>query len=265
MTNKEYREKKGISKSALWEIRKSPLHFKWKMEHPQADTPALIFGRASHKWILEEETFHEEFAICPNVGRRTKDGKMQYETFLLESNGKDVIAQADFEQIQAMKTELLKNEMVVNLLQGEKEVSLFGVDELTGEKIKARPDILTEIGDQLIIVDYKSCESAKTEDFMRSALNYGYHVQVAMYSEVVKQNCGKEPIFIFVAQEKKEPFATNILQADKYFTQYGYDVFRELIGIYHDCKISNNWYGFEGNFNQVNNLTLPDWLLKRME
>ena len=55
MTNEEYRNERGISKSALWEIRKSPLHFKWKMEHPQEDTPALIFGRAVHKWVLEEE------------------------------------------------------------------------------------------------------------------------------------------------------------------------------------------------------------------
>lgn len=265
MTNKEYREREGISKSALWEIRKSPLHFKWKQEHPQEDTPSLLFGRASHKWILEEETFFDEFAICPNVDRRTKDGKAQFETFLLQSSAKDVITEKDFEQIKAMKTELLKNEMVVNLLKGEKEVSLFGVDELTGEKIKARPDILTEISEQLIVVDYKSCDSAETEAFMRSALKYGYHLQDAMYTEVVKQNYGKEPIFIFIAQEKIEPYAVNILQADKYFYQHGYDTFRELIGIYHSCKETNNFYGYETSFNQVNNLTLPEWLLKRME
>ena len=117
----------------------------------------------------------------------------------------------------------------------------------------------------MIIVDYKSCESAETDAFMRSALNYGYHLQVAMYSEVVKQNYGKEPIFIFIAQEKVEPYATNILQADQYFHQYGVDTFRELIGVYHSCKESGNWYGLEGNFNQVNNLSLPEWLLKKVE
>ena len=85
-----------------------------------------------------------------------------------------------------------------------------------------------------------------------------------MYSEVVKQNYGKEPIFIFIAQEKVEPYAVNILQADQYFHQYGVDTFRELIGIYHQCKVSGNWYGLEGNFNQVNNLSLPDWMLRRI-
>ena len=265
MTNKEYREKRGISKSSLWEIRKSPLHFKWKMEHPQEDTTALIFGRASHKWILEEETFFDEFAITPICDKRTKEGKETWTNFELKSVGKDLVKAEDFEIMKTMKAELLKNEMAVNLLAGEKEVSLFGVDELTGEKIKARPDILTEIGDTLIVVDYKSCESAETDAFMRSALNYGYHLQVAIYTEVVRQNFHKEPIFIFVAQEKKEPFAVNILKADEYFTQYGIDTFRELIGIYHDCKQTGNWYGYESVFNQVSNLTLPDYLLKRME
>ena len=265
MTNKEYREHDGISKSELWEIRKSPLHFKWKMEHPQEDTPALIFGRASHKWILEEETFFDEFAIAPICDKRTKEGKETWNSFELASVGKDLVKAEDFEIMKAMKTELLKNEMAVKLLSGQKETSLFGIDELTGEKIKARPDILTEIGDTLIVADYKSCESAETDAFMRSALNYGYHLQVAMYSEVVKQNHGKEPIFIFIAQEKAEPYATNILQADQYFHQYGVDTFRELIGIYHSCKESGNWYGLEGNFNRVNNLSLPEWLLKKVE
>ena len=265
MTNKEYREHEGISKSALWEIRKSPLHFKWKMEHPQEDTPALIFGRAVHKWVLEEDDFYNEFIILPsNIDRRTKDGKEMYNCFMLKSAGKTILTESDFEIIRDMKAEIMKNEMAVNLLAGKKETSLFGTDELTGEKIKARPDILTEIGDTLIIVDYKSCESAETDAFTKSALSYGYHLQDAMYSEVVKQNYKKEPIFMFVAQEKKPPYAVNIFKTDEYFHQYGVDTFRELIGIYHSCKVSGNFYGYETSFNQVNNLSLPDWILKRM-
>ena len=136
ISNEEYRNERGISKSALWEIRKSPLHFKWKIEHPQEDTPALIFGRAVHKWVLEEETFFDEFAVAPICDKRTKDGKETWTNFELKSAGKDLVKAEDFEIIKDMKVELLKNEMIVNLLTGKKEVSLFGVDELTDEKIK---------------------------------------------------------------------------------------------------------------------------------
>ena len=57
MTNKEYRAHEEISKSSLQEIDKSPLHFRYKMDHPQTDTPALLFGRAVHKFVLEESDF----------------------------------------------------------------------------------------------------------------------------------------------------------------------------------------------------------------
>lgn len=35
MTNKEYRQDPGISRSDLFEMRKSPLHFQYQMTHPK--------------------------------------------------------------------------------------------------------------------------------------------------------------------------------------------------------------------------------------
>ena len=86
-----------------------------------------------------------------------------------------------------------------------------------------------------------------------------------MYSEGVKVNTGKEPLFVFIAIEKKPPYAINILQADKLLIRRGYDIFRELIGIYADCKKTDNWYGYLGKFNQINNLALPAYLAKEVE
>lgn len=75
MTNKEYRQDPGISRSDLFEMRKSPLHFQYQMTHPKEDTPALLFGRSLHKMILEPGDFESEFAVCPTVNRRTKAAK----------------------------------------------------------------------------------------------------------------------------------------------------------------------------------------------
>ena len=84
MTNKEYRQDPGISRSDLFEMRKSPLHFQYQMTHPKEDTPALLFGRALHKMILEPGDFESEFAVCPTVNRRTKAGQEQYAAFMAE-------------------------------------------------------------------------------------------------------------------------------------------------------------------------------------
>ena len=67
-------------------------------------------------------------------------------------------------------------------------------------------------------------------------------------------------MFVFVVIEKEPPFSVNILQADEAFVSHGYDVFRELIGTYHDCKASGNWYGFLGKYEVINKLDLPPWL-----
>ena len=44
MTEKEYRQHEGISRSQLWKIRESPEKFKYAMENPEEPTPALPGG-----------------------------------------------------------------------------------------------------------------------------------------------------------------------------------------------------------------------------
>ena len=55
MTEKEYREHPAISRSELWKLMESPQKFKWEKEHPETPTPALIFGQAFHKLVLQPE------------------------------------------------------------------------------------------------------------------------------------------------------------------------------------------------------------------
>ena len=86
-----------------------------------------------------------------------------------------------------------------------------------------------------------------------------------MYSEGVKKHYGVDPLFVFVVIEKKEPFAINVLQADENVLRRGYDLYRELLGIYHECKITNNWYGYLGESQIINSLSLPAWLAKEVE
>ena len=73
------------------------------------------------------------------------------------------------------------------------------------------------------------------------------------------------PSFVFIVIEKKTPYAINILQADKAFVLHGFDMFRELIGTYHECKTTGNWYGYLGKHNIINNLPLPAYLAKEIE
>ena len=41
MTEKEYRAAEGVNKSTLWNLRRSPAHYKYFLDHPQEDTAAF--------------------------------------------------------------------------------------------------------------------------------------------------------------------------------------------------------------------------------
>lgn len=265
MTEKEYRNHPAVSRSELWRIHESPQKFKFFKENPEKPTPALLFGQAFHKLALESETFFEEFAVAPDVDRRTKEGKQQWNDFVAASANKTVIPSEMYVQALVMCEVMMAEPLAAKLLNGAREVPFFWTDEQTGEICKCRADCFNTNYSQPIVVDVKSATDASTEAFTRDAIKYGYDFQAAMYSEGVACNISQKPLFVFIVVEKNPPYAVNILQADELFLRRGYYLFRDYIGIYHDCKQTGNWYGYLGKTNQINTLALPTWLAKEME
>ena len=259
MTNSDYRKAEGVSSSELKQMVKSPAHYRyWKDNPDDTDTPALLFGRACHKYVLETYDFYKEFAVAPNVDRRTKEGKEAWNKFLYDNWGKDVITEEQFEIIDAMRNAMLATPFVSKLINGEHEVSLFWTDEDTGIKCKCRPDSLN---DKLkIVIDYKTCDNAETQHFMRKAIDLGYDLQASYYLDGVKATTGLDCIFVFIAQEKKPPYAVNILQADDVFIRSGRQLYKDMLATYKECTETGNWWGYLGAENQINSLGVPKWL-----
>lgn len=265
MTEKEYRSHPAVSRSELWRIiTESPEKFRYYRDNPTPPTDALIFGQALHMSVLQPEIYADNFAAAPEADRRTKAGKTIWADFTAKNEGKTIISAEWQEKIEAMTAKLNADPFVRRLLSGEREKPFFWTDDLTGEECKCRVDCITEIGGAWFIVDIKTAEKAATDVFMRKSVDFGYPMQAAAYCEGVKRSSGLDCRFVFIAIEKEPPYAVNIMQADDVYTQYGYDIFREAIGIYHDCKINNNWYGYLGKFNNINVLGLPAYLAKEM-
>ena len=88
ISNKEYRAREGVSSTDLKKIAKSPAHFRYWKDNPEESTPALLFGRAVHKYVLEKDKFNDEFAVAPEVNKRTKEGKAQWLLFQDQNEGK---------------------------------------------------------------------------------------------------------------------------------------------------------------------------------
>ena len=268
-SNKNYHaNKESLSKSNLEKMKVCPQYFKWCLDNPQEPTEDLVVGSAFHKATLEQETFGQEFVVMPNINRRTKEGKEQYNLFVEASKGRGVITEEQYENILCMRKAVLENKYARVLLDGEHEKSFYAIDEMTGERIKARPDCYRFVQDRIVITDLKSCKSAMTDDFMRDVVKYGYDLQAYMYSYIVSQvtQVPMENIdFVFIAVEKKSPYLINILQADRFVFERGESLFRRYIGDYHDCKESGVWWGLNGRSGVINTLSLPNYLLNKGE
>lgn len=258
MTNDEYRSHEGVSRSELFQIAKSPLHFKYAQENPTERSAALTFGAACHKYILEADDFFNEYVIAPQVDRRTKEGKEKYNQFLAECGDREVISATDYDIITDMGDAIKANKAASELLyaDGAKyEQSFFWTDSMTGEAVKCRPDAMVEVDGKKYIIDYKTTTSCADGQFEWSARKYGYKLQAGMYREGVFQNTLDDYGFIFIAQEKDAPYAVRIYVCTEEFINEGYDQYRELLGIYHHCKETGIWYGYEGPTGEYTDLT----------
>lgn len=248
ISNKEYRSREGVSSSDLKKIAKSPAHYKYWKENPQEDTPALLFGRAAHKYVLETYDFYNEFAVAPLCDRRTKEGKATWDKFIAESEGKDVITEEQFKQIEDMRTAAYATPFVSKLLiNGEKELSFWGVDEETGLTIKCRPDCITELNGNHVLIDYKTAQDVENMKFCRDSIKFGYDLQLAMYREILRQNTGQDYMVVIIAQEKNPPYVTNVFQLSENYLRSGEEMYKEMLKVYKNCFETDNWHGYMKN------------------
>ena len=263
MTEQEYRTHPAISRSELWHMHESPEKFRWNKDHPPAPSDALLFGQYTHALLLEPDKVGDDFLVMPRLDTRTKIGKAEKDRLLEEcaATHRKLVPADMAELAQAMVEKCRSDPEVMALLDGVHEQPFFWVDEDTGEECKCRTDCLTTVDGIPTIIDYKTAQSAATHSFVRDIYKYGYHFQSGMYGTGVKQCLGLDrlPRFIFIVQEKKPPYSINRVEVSEEVIQYGVDLFREYIGIYHQCKEMDWWYGYNGVTGLNNEAPLLEW------
>ncbi len=252
-SNAEYHAADGISKSGLDLIHRSPAHYKAARHE---ETPALRFGSAFHCAVLEHDRFNETYTIIEG-DRRTKVVKDSIKE--AEAAGKIILAADDFNAIMGMTESVLKNPICAALLRDSlKEHSVFG--ELDGVRVKCRPDGWnTEKG---VLFDLKSTEDASPEGFARTVAKYRYHVQDAFYRHVIASatNCDADDLsFIFVAVEKKPPFAVALYTLDELAKLQGWVSAREDLRTFREASERDNWPGYSP---KIETLSLPRWAVE---
>lgn len=264
-TDQEYHSDKNyISKSGLAEIKTSPMHYKEGIEDETPEDEkkeALIFGSAYHCYILEPKKFEEEYYIFDDSKvyaalidkgfvspRSTKDYKQWVESEMQLIGEKKIIKKAMFDRIKAMKDRLFAHPYAKILLSnGRPEVGYMGTMETEAGiiNIKFKPDYIKDHKHQ--VIDLKTTRNASKKGFPKEAADHDYHIQAALYSDLMSKMEGenRDFTFIFIAQEKKKPYAFNLFEAGPKFIAQGRYEYEMLLQLYKYCVDNDTWPGYQ--------------------
>jgi hypothetical protein len=251
LTNAQYHKSPGISKSDLDLINVSPAHYLAKGKRKRDFSPALQFGTLFHSMILEPASclFH----VKPEGMNFAKvDGK----AWKADHLDLPIITQDDYASLMGMQEAVKNNADSSPLIHcdGVAEQSLFYRDD-GGFIRKCRPDWIP--ANRKCIVDLKSTECARADQFTKSILNFRYHVQAAWYLRIA-QGIGMDvESFIFVAVEKEPPYAVAVYELDEELLDYGRKEATRNWSAYVHAKTSGEWPSYGSGIKKIK---LPEYL-----
>lgn len=285
----EWTAAKGyISKSGLTALKVSPDHY--KNGEPYVETPDKIFGKMYHCFVLQPELFEKEYFVFDEQNaisaivtkahsegkdiqkpRATKEYKEWYEGQMSAADGKILVEMDDFNRMTAMKDKLMSHHYAKMLLtKGIAEQGLLGELETTAGKIgvKLIPDYRKDI--KHIVTELKTTTDASLDGFGREAAKYDYHIQAAFYCDMVElfHNDNRAVKFIFVAQEKKKPFAFNLFECSPQFIAQGRYEYEMLLQLYKYCYDNDKWPGYQcfcPNQYGLLELSIPKYAIKSLD
>lgn len=280
VTDEQYHaNKERLSASGMKTLKRSPLHFISKVEKT---TDAMVFGSAYHTYILQPEEFEERYYVLNETEimntlaekykapRSTNDYKAWLADEYIKAGTRIVIDEQMMMRMAEMKRVLMSDFYIRSLLtNGEAEKAIY-FDFTTANGVvgkgKIKPDYLKR--KKRLIIDLKTCVDASDNAFPRHAAEMDYQIQAALYSDVIGQMEGEPYEFIFIAQEKDTPYATNVFKASEQFKAVGRYEYEMLIGLHDSCKKRDKWPGYKcfcPNKYGINELDIPPYKVKSLD
>ena len=253
MDAEHYHASSGVSKSMLDDINLSPLHLRYRKDHPEAETEAMRIGHWTHTAVFEPHLFEAGFTVTDEERRGTNAWKAAEAKAAGE--GRKLLKRAEYQQIVDLAASVRKNVLCQHMLEsGAAEVSAFAEDFEAGLLLRSRIDWLPEFGNA--VVDLKTCVCAAPQAFARIAAEKRYHVQAAFYLDQLARLGIQRECFVFIAVEKEPPYPVAVYQIKPEDLARGQDAYRKNLTRYQECVVSDRWPGYGDD---ILSLSLPAW------
>lgn len=233
-----------------------PALFRHWADHGSAPKAEFDFGHAAHRLVLGTGP---EIVVVDAKDWRTKAAQEQRDA-AYAANAAPVL-RAEYDDAQAMAA-ALRAHPVARLLfdsdTGVSEQAMFWVDGPSGIWCRSLPDRrLDQRGGRLILVDYKTTNSAAPDAISKAVYNHGYHQQAAWYLDAVPAlGLAGDAAFLFAFQEKTAPYLVHVIELDAVALRIGRELNRRAIEVYALCTAAGTWPGYSTDIDLI---ALPGW------
>ncbi len=256
MSADHYHKVEAMSTGGAKAIIRSPQHYKLMRDTPKDPTPAMQFGTAVHCGVLQPEL--ELVIKAPEINKRTKDGKAEWDAFLAEhGDHKIILSIDDWERAGNCIAAVRAHPMASKLLDGaDVEESLFWIDGKYQVPRKVRWDARKLGG----ITDLKTTTDASPEAFGRACASFMYHVQEANYREAAEAVLNESPkFFAFVVVESEPPHAVACYHLPPEAVRVGQGWMDVALERYAKALQTGKYPGYPETIEQV---PFPRWALR---
>lgn len=233
-----------------------PAKFRECMDNPPKPKPEYTFGHAAHSLILGKGA---EIIEVDAPDWRSKAAREVREQ---ACNGVAPMLTHELEKARAMVAAVRSHPTAGPLFEhGDAELSLYADDPETGISLRGRTDWITTIGGQLLIVDFKTSDTADPVQFARKGAGYLYHGQHAWYTDLVKSvGLSDSPRFVDVVVEKTPPHVVTVVEFDDEAVTEGRRLNRMAIDIYARCVETNEWPDYGPG---IHSISVPFWAIEQ--
>lgn len=241
-----------LSYSSLKEFSKSPRHYVEYLRKEKKPTPAMAFGSLVHCLLLQPTEFNNQFAVMPNIDRRTKDGKAAYEEFLSTTDGKEVITEEQYDEANNLINKVVSEGHIADAIKNCNKFEHEWHADINGLPFRGFFD--GEADDY--ILEVKTANDASPKTIINDFYNRQYHIQAGLYAYV-----SKKPIKYLII-ETTSPYNVVLADVDPAFTEYGMKEAVKHINAFNVC-LQNNMFdmGYEFHMEEGHfTIGLPTWV-----
>jgi hypothetical protein len=239
LSNATYHNSPGLSSSTIRRFSQSQLH---ALEEVIETTPAMNFGSAAHSLVVEGEgAFFSDVVTITGSPYTNSNKELKKESI---AKGLTVINEKDKDTIYSMKNSLVKEARAYlnpeknypSTLDSPYEVSIYWYEQ--GLLCKTRADVVLDPFENhratngIVLVDYKTTIECSVKSFTNSCRRYSYDLQAAWYKRGFEAAGFQVADFVFVAQEKKTPYASKVFKMNHTDMEVGWNFLSDYLEEY---------------------------------